>query len=395
MKDEKTINGNDNSITIKCDGLLQDEYTVEGNYEGFKFGPELEFFVVDKVTFKPKNCLDELAGLSDFGKLIKPELAAEQIEIIAPPSESIRDLEEALTYTAREVVNKLDEVNACLLPISLFDTAEFTITPEPRYQLLIDTLGPDFRKNAVLVASDQINIGASNELEAFNIFGDVRYLLPILMGLSASSPFKKGKENGTASNRMDVYDAAINEYPNLTGIPPRIGGLEDYAKHLENLPVFQHPNMFYKYARPMPHRGVAVEIRCIDKQPTIEDYLALVALSKAFIKGTKLYIELLQDTYFSPPTKEMDPLFRITRGEDNYIEGEFNRARIRGIADPEHYKNIIASSSLGPEEGKYLEPLYDRIENGSLADNMIKLKKEHGLEISYRIIAQNFVDSLK
>ncbi len=121
---EEIKKNKDGNIIIKADGLFHKEYTVTEDYSGIKYGPELEFFVVDKETLKPRDCLDELAGLGGFGEVIKPELAAEQIEITSPPFERLKDLEDSLRDTASRVADKLDSAGACLLPLALFDTAQ-------------------------------------------------------------------------------------------------------------------------------------------------------------------------------------------------------------------------------------------------------------------------------
>ncbi len=213
---------NNGSITIKGDGLIHQQYEITTGYKGVLFGPEVELFVVDKGTLKPKNCLDHLAGHPLFGTYLKPELAAEQIEISTPPGSSLLEVHSNLLAIAADVLTTLDRCNAVALPIPLMDTAEFTITDHPRYRLLIDTLGESFRKHAVMVASDQINIGAENEEQAFKIFNTVRNFLPEFIGFSAASPFKDGKVTDRDSNRLDAYDAAIAKYPYLTGVPPEL-----------------------------------------------------------------------------------------------------------------------------------------------------------------------------
>jgi hypothetical protein len=54
-------------------------------------------------------------------------------------------------------------------------------------------------------------------------------------------------------------------------------------KHLAEQAFFQHPSTSYKYVRPMAQRGVAAEIRCLDKQPTIAGTMVLLALCKAMV----------------------------------------------------------------------------------------------------------------
>ncbi len=402
---------------VKGDGLVHQEYLVQGNYQGILFGPELELFVVDKETFKPKNCLDALAGHAGFGKTVKPELSAEQIEIIVPPSASLKDLEQNLLDVARSVGAILKREHAALLPISLFDTAEFTITPNPRYDLLIQTLGKDFRNNAVTVASDQINIGAENEQQAFVIFNAIIPYLPLFVGLGAASPFRNGIVNGRMCNRMDVYDAAITKFPQLTGIPPKCESLEMYARELEQLPIFQHPNMLYKYSRPMPQRGVAAEIRCIDRQPTIREYMAFVALSKAItaeatnskkytgISGTTASrriivseMKLFPD-YFSDETcgatARADPRSAESSTVEDCVGCSFNEAKQFGIVNVPRERQRLnrLSRFLEPGEQEYLKPLYRRLETGSPARQFVQ-QATGSLTDLYRKIAAQFAAEL-
>ena len=361
---------------------------------GILFGPELEFFVVDQATMKPRNIHDVLASHPGFGTTIKPELAAEQIEITISPSGSLQDLEERLYTVMRDVLPLVEQTGAMLLPVPLLDTETFTITPSPRYELLLDTLGEDFRKHAVAVASDQINIGAENEVQAFRIFDAIRFFLPEFMGYAVASPFSEGKPNGTASNRMNFYDRAITRFSHLTGIPPELNSLEEYAVELEQLPIFQHPNMFYKYARPMPHRGVAVEIRCMDKQPTIRDYLAFVALAKAIVYA----VENLNGNVHHQGALNVS-VFPLLVGEDRrqHLDRAFEEARKQGIIDKNGDRGMLCylSRFLPDEERKYLEPLHERLQRGTLADRMVHRYHGVGLEGTYREIADALREDVK
>jgi gamma-glutamyl:cysteine ligase YbdK (ATP-grasp superfamily) len=383
----KMVEKNENGYLIVCDGLVQDTFVVEGNYKGLLFGPELEFFVVDKTTFEPKNCLDKLSGHPSFEKFIKPELAAEQIEVTVPPSDSIGELERTLTEVTRDAVETLDKNNATLLPLALFDTHQFTITSDPRYKLLIDNLGEEFRRNAVAVAADQVNIGAHDERMAFTLFNSITQILPELMAFSVASPFRGGKLNGLASNRINAYDAAITKYPHLTGLPTHVEGLEQYAKELQALPVFQHPNMFYKYSRPMPHRGVAAEIRCMDKQPTITDYLALLALSKAFV-------------HYVMDVKPYPGELRASLGLKP-LEDAFNESRRSGLSAGQYKSPELLKGFLGyfskflDDEARYLDPLYQRISQGDLSSQMKATSRQFGVGGLYRKMSENLIQSIK
>lgn len=346
---------------------------VRGAYRGALLGPELEFFVVSERTMKPWDGMDVLARHPLFGEAIKPEIAREQVELVAPPTWSLREMERFLTELVREVGALLKAEGACLLPLALYDTASFTITEAPRYRLLLDVFGEHFWTHARAIVADQVNVGAADEAQAFRIFEAVTHYLPLYMALSVASPFLEGRPTGVASNRMALYDACASRYPELVGLPPPIASLRHYNLLLERQPVLHHPNMFYRYARPMPQRGVAAEIRCIDKQPTLRDFMALVALSKA-IAG---------EATTSDRTYSRDGL-----------ETSFAEARQRGVTRPAACKRTLDRLRAFLDEGEqaYLDPLYERLLSGSAASVLRKRAREKGYDVVLRHLAAHYLD---
>jgi gamma-glutamyl:cysteine ligase YbdK (ATP-grasp superfamily) len=390
---KKTKNG----FIVKGDGLIHDELELIESYSGLKFGPELEFFVVDKETLEPKDCLDKLAGLPGFGKTVKPELATQQIEITSDPNYSLQELERSLKNTILEVNAILNLQSAMLLPIALYDTASFTITPEPRYELLLKHLGESFRKNAPIVASDQINIGAENSYQAANIFENIRYFLPEITALAAASPFKLGVPNGVATNRLSVYDAAINKFEDLTGIPNSVNitnFFKEYAQQVEDLPVFQHPNMLYKYSRAMPQRGVAAEIRSLDKQATLSETMALYALTKSFVLAIKDRKHNAQESHtpFQDTKYILPSPFCLERNLEIAILG----ARKTGFQKNEKQSYLHElGKTLDSNEFSMLEPLFNQESAGNTSSAMVKMYNEKGLHATYHQISKLFQNDLK
>src|SRR3989338_182756 len=318
---------------IKGDGLFHDTYTLVGAYEGVKFGLEMELFTVDKRTLTPVHL--PLPASSP----IKGELAREQIEIATSPHKSLTTLRDELVELTRQAIDLAESQGASLLPIPLLD-AQFTIRENPRYQLLERVLGASFSFHAPRVASDQINIGAENEEQAFFLYEQFRNVLPYLTGLSAASPFR-GQQVYRFMTRLDSYDMAVSEFPGLTGYPKALSSLEEYAREIESLPVFQHPNSYYKYMRPMPQRGVAAEIRSLDKQPTLSRTLALAALTKGLVMAALDGAPLLSSYPLLHET------FSICRSE-----GEFDQQGTRNLL-------CVAYTHLPPVEQEFLDPLFD------------------------------------
>lgn len=336
------------TFRFKADGLLVDEVEITANYSGIKFGPELEFFTVDG-NLQPKNIIKKFQKLDLFGKNIKPELTNEQIEITAAPTASLRELEISLEQVLKIALETAEAYDTVLLPAALHPlSTDFTVFNNPRYHRIVEIFGPNCRLNAPRVTSAQINIGASNESEAFSIYNRLRCLLPIITGIAVASPIRDGKLGKCLSERMDIYNQTVSRYPEHTGFPQKLRNLDEYACMLRNLPVIQHPNSCYKYVRPMPQRGVAAEIRSLDEQPSLKEYLALVAI----VKGSLPNVVLAEDM----------------------LERQFYKAVEQGIYDKKLFKRTVsdAANGLPASEQHYLEPLQRRLEVGTVADRVKK-----------------------
>ena len=365
------MNTTTKELTIQCDGLFQETYTVPADqYRGLLFGLELELFTVDS-DLVPQEM--DLAGLDSH--FIKPEFALEQIELNTDPFSSLLDVRAQLYDTAQRALAAATEQKLLLLPISLFDEHPLRIRTTPRYRLLSQHLGRPFTENAPYVASGQVNVGADNEQQAFEIFNALRHLLPLLLALSAASPFSHGQNSGSAAKRMDTYDAAIGKYPELTGLPPIMHDLGDYAVALETLPVFQHPNMYYKHMRPMPQRGVAGEIRCPEVQHTIDRQIALAALTKGYV------LAYLSGEISLPAESSLEPSFAIARTYGDMS----SRNNIDELLE-------IARAHLPLQERVLLDPLQDHCPAKSMIANYSRGKSVTEI---YKEIAHTFATNLR
>lgn len=256
---------------------------IETAYRGRLIGLELEFFIVDGETLEPRDCLDRLSRHSSFGIHVKPEAVHEQIEFCSAPFTSIAELEAQVRELCAEAIALLATEGAVLLPLALLESAHFTWSAEPRVRLLNQTLGTFFRDYAGSMAADQINLGATDAADACRIFNRFRGFAGDFVALGAASPLRDGVGNDIASNRLDVYDTVLRSVPDKTGLPPRLASSEDLSGFVERNSLFGEPGSCYTYLRPRPERGVSVELRCIDKQPTLAETLALAAVAKAIM----------------------------------------------------------------------------------------------------------------
>jgi carboxylate-amine ligase len=109
----------------------------------------------------------------------------------------------------------------------------------------------------------------------------MRVHVPILLALSANSPFWRGQQTGLQSTRTPIFRA----FPRV-GIPPRYDDFEDWSRRIEFMTtakVIRDYTYLWYDVRPHPNFGT-VEIRAMDSQTRVEHTLAIAALIQAMVK---------------------------------------------------------------------------------------------------------------
>jgi len=109
----------------------------------------------------------------------------------------------------------------------------------------------------------------------------MRAHLPVLLALSASSPFWQGRDTGLASARTPLFQA----FPRV-GIPRAFGSYAEYVRAVDLLldcGAFPDPTYLWWDIRPQPKLGT-VELRIMDSQPTSKMTLSLVAFVQSLVR---------------------------------------------------------------------------------------------------------------
>jgi carboxylate-amine ligase len=105
--------------------------------------------------------------------------------------------------------------------------------------------------------------------------------LPLLLALSANSPFWRGVDTGLDSARTPIF----RTFPRV-GIPPRYEDFEDWSRRIEFMTsskaIGDYTYLWYD-VRVHPKFGT-VEVRVMDSQTHVEHTLAHAALVQAMIK---------------------------------------------------------------------------------------------------------------
>jgi carboxylate-amine ligase len=126
-----------------------------------------------------------------------------------------------------------------------------------------------------------VHVGVPDSQSAIRLLNRLRGHLPLLLGLSASSPLWRGHTTGLASTRTILFDA----FPR-TGLPRRFDGYEDWVSTVDVLidsGAIPEPTFLWWDVRPQPALGT-VEVRIMDAQPELRAVAALSALVQALAK---------------------------------------------------------------------------------------------------------------
>jgi len=109
----------------------------------------------------------------------------------------------------------------------------------------------------------------------------MRVHVPLLLALSANSPFWRADATGLLSTRTPIFRA----FPRV-GIPPTYKNFEEYSARVgfmvESGAIEDYTYLWYD-VRPHPNFGT-VEVRVMDAQTRLEHTLALAALVQAMVK---------------------------------------------------------------------------------------------------------------
>jgi carboxylate-amine ligase len=126
-----------------------------------------------------------------------------------------------------------------------------------------------------------VHIGLDDPNKAIHVANGMRVHVPVLLALSANSPYWRGDDTGLASTRMPIFRA----FPRV-GIPPYYKDWDDYQARIEfmvDTGVMEDYTWLWYDVRPHPNFGT-VEIRAMDAQTHVDHTIALAALIQAMVK---------------------------------------------------------------------------------------------------------------
>ena len=237
--------------------------------------------ILDADTLELVNAIESMLEPATLGE-IKPELMESVLEISTEPCESKVKAAEQLRTLRRQVA---DTASGKGLAIGSAGTHPFAmwedqrIVARPRYRDLISAMR--FVARQEMIFGMHVHIGVDDPDKAIHVANGMRVHLPVLLGLSANSPFWRADTTGLASSRTPIFRA----FPRV-GIPPTYKDWADYEQRIEFMitaGVIEDYTYLWHDVRPHPNFGT-VEVRVMDSQTHIEHTLGLAALTQALVR---------------------------------------------------------------------------------------------------------------
>ena len=250
-------------------------------------GLEEELAILDPVTLDlvPRfEDLDETARTGDpvLAESISGELISSEIEIRSGRGE---DLHDALARQ-RDVRRRLFAVAGGRgVELGATGTHAFADYREqrnidtPHYRRVVDDLQYVARRNNTF--SLHVHVGVRDIDRAVRVSDRLRPLLPLLLAVSASSPFLDGLDAGLHSARTQSF---TKQFPRC-GVPDAYGSWKGYRAYLDLLAhagSIVEPTQVWWSVRPHLAFGT-VEVRICDAQPTARESEALAGLIVACV----------------------------------------------------------------------------------------------------------------
>jgi carboxylate-amine ligase len=286
-----------------------------GKGDPYTLGVEEEYMLLDSETFDLVQHIDTfLAAVAghELEAQMKAELMQSVLEIATPVcknagevDQELRKLREYVTSVAAQ--KSLRVGSAGTHPFSLFESQR--ITARDRYRSLVDQMQYVARRE--LIFGLHVHVAVDDPEKAIQVVNGLLVELPILLALSASSPFWRGEPTGLSSTRQLVFAA----FPR-SGPPPRFRDYSDYAEvvgQLEKTGCIADYTHIWWDIRPHPKLGT-VEVRICDAVTRVEHAVALAAYCQALVK---LYSERFD------AGEEIPSFHRILTSENKWLAARY------------------------------------------------------------------------
>ena len=249
----------------------------------FTLGVEIELQIVDKDSLNLVPRAPEILDMvpAELKDRIKPEFIRSMIEVNTEVCTDMNQVKENFTHLIRLTEKIADKNNCFLFATSLHPFAKYSeqeISSHPRYSRIMDDLQIVGRR--FITQGLHVHVGMDDRDAAIKVCDSIRLFLPILLGLTCSSPYYEGIDTGLHSYRAKLFEALP-----LAGMPDELESWDHYIEIvnlLTNTEIISEMRDLWWDVRPHPDFGT-IEIRICDLPSSFNEILAIAALIQGLV----------------------------------------------------------------------------------------------------------------
>ncbi len=295
-----------------------------------------------------------LAGLPmDLSSHIGAETHDEVLEIGTRPHGDITGLDVELRRLRAELQHQVHEARLYLAGCGTHPTVtweDVRVSAGSRYQLILDSMRVLACREPTFAL--HVHVGVPDGATGVALLNRMRAHVPLLLALSANSPFWQGRDTGLASARTPIFQS----FPRV-GIPLAFTSYLEYVDVVDQLVrcgAFPEPSFLWWDVRLRPVFGT-VEVRVMDAQSTVERSVALAALiqsiahlelEEGFHDAALIHApEILNENRFLAARDGMDARF-LDPVTESQVEARDQLAELLAAVMP-HAQELGADDALG------------------------------------------------
>ncbi len=366
------------------------------------YGIEIEYMIVDKQSLEISPYTDKLFEIIhgsieneiERGDIaLNNELALHVLELKTNgPKTDLTAIEQSFHQEILSINKILDSQGKVLLPtathpwtlvdnVKLWPHGDKTIYNT--YDSIFNCQGHGWSN----LQSTHLNLPFGDEEEFIQLHNAIRYILPLIPALAASSPFCEGKKTKYKCSRLKHYESNQKIIPSITGeiVPEWVGSVKDYYTNILN-PMYKaidvhDKNKILQYEW-LNSRGAiarfdrnAIEIRVIDSQECalmdMTIVAAIVGAIKFVMERTEQFMNKpLETTYLK---KIMDNC--VLHGSDAEIADKKYLEHIglkgRGLNSAKDIWESLVDTSSSDISSRYQQSLEVVLRDGNLSERLI------------------------
>jgi glutamate---cysteine ligase / carboxylate-amine ligase len=249
-------------------------------------GVEEELLLIDAASGKPAAVAGAVLGQPasppsrTVPGALEAELQQQQVEAETAPTDNLTELaanvirwRRAADERARTSGARVAALGTSPLPV------QPELTPSPRYQAMTERFGLTALEQ--LTCGCHVHVGVADDEEGVAVLDRIRIWLPVLLAVSANSPFWQGRDSGYASFRSQAWKRFPTAGP--TEIFGSAAAYRGRADALVASEVLLDHAMIYFDAR-LSQKYPTVELRVADVCLHAEDTVVVAGLARALVE---------------------------------------------------------------------------------------------------------------